>query len=145
MNYYAIYRTSPDDELTHWKYIKKVKTSGGNWRYIYDDSINNKYENSNENRYTTTEPYRGKTNTKTNIDYYMDGKRFINKKSSTTSKPVKQEDNSGYKSTAVTVYERGALERSAAKGEEYLYKYIFTKVNKLNAKKTKNKTKAGKK
>lgn len=40
MNHYAIKRTSEKDELTHWKYIKKVKTKNGKWRYIYDKSAN---------------------------------------------------------------------------------------------------------
>lgn len=133
MNYYAVHRTGPDDELTHWKYIRKVKTASG-YRYIYDNSINNRYENGGSKQYTTTEPYRGQTNTKTNVDYYMDGKGFTNTKTSTSSKPVKKKDKSGYKSTTVTIYQRGALERSAAKGEKWVYDNILTKVNKRKAK-----------
>lgn len=31
--------------LQHWKYIKKVKTSSGKWRYIYDESSNKQSAN----------------------------------------------------------------------------------------------------
>ena len=33
-NYYAIHKTKKNDELIHWKYIKRVKKNG-KWRYYY--------------------------------------------------------------------------------------------------------------
>lgn len=36
MEYVAIVKRSEDNELRHWKYIKKVKMPSGNWKYIYD-------------------------------------------------------------------------------------------------------------
>lgn len=35
MPYYAVHRSKPDDELTHWKYIKRIKKNG-KWKYYYD-------------------------------------------------------------------------------------------------------------
>lgn len=35
MNYYAITKSDPSAELTHWKYIKREKVNG-KWRYQYD-------------------------------------------------------------------------------------------------------------
>lgn len=32
-----------ENELVHWKYIKRVKLRNGKWRYIYDDSSLEKY------------------------------------------------------------------------------------------------------
>lgn len=40
------------DELMHHKYIDKVRTRNGNWRYIYDDTYN-KYMDSGEITVTT--------------------------------------------------------------------------------------------
>ena len=36
MEYRAIIKRTSNDELQHWKYIKKVKMPSGNWKYIYD-------------------------------------------------------------------------------------------------------------
>lgn len=36
MEYKAIVKRRSDDELQHWKYIKKVKMPSGKWKYIYD-------------------------------------------------------------------------------------------------------------
>ena len=39
--HYAIKRTGSNNELTHWKYIKKVKKNG-KWKYYYDkESLKN--------------------------------------------------------------------------------------------------------
>ena len=38
-DYYAIHKTKKNDELTHWKYIKKAKING-KWRYYYDTKDN---------------------------------------------------------------------------------------------------------
>lgn len=45
MHYYAVIRRGSEDELTHWKYIKKIKSKNGKTRYIYDRSELAKYEN----------------------------------------------------------------------------------------------------
>ena len=37
MEFYAVRRSDPSDELKHWKYIKREKKNG-KWRYTYDDS-----------------------------------------------------------------------------------------------------------
>ena len=36
MSYKAVVKRKSDDELMHWKYIKKVEGSNGKWRYYYD-------------------------------------------------------------------------------------------------------------
>ena len=33
--YYAVHRGNTNDEIMHWKYIKKIKKNG-KWRYYYD-------------------------------------------------------------------------------------------------------------
>ena len=49
MAYYAVHRTgSYNDELTHWKYIDKIKTESGEWRYIYDKNAKKMYPSMSE-------------------------------------------------------------------------------------------------
>ena len=37
-----------ENELVHWKYIKRVKLGNGKWRYYYDDSSLEKYKNQGD-------------------------------------------------------------------------------------------------
>ena len=50
--YYAVVRSgqNSDDELQHWKYIKRIKDRNGKWRYIYDQSANKSTSLANERR-----------------------------------------------------------------------------------------------
>lgn len=53
MQYYAVHR-SPNDELTHWKYISKKKVKG-KWRYVYDkESAKKKSKNKLVNTFNKT-------------------------------------------------------------------------------------------
>lgn len=36
MEYRGVNKTDPSNELTHWKYVKRVKGKNGKWRYYYD-------------------------------------------------------------------------------------------------------------
>jgi hypothetical protein len=38
MGYYAIVKTKPGEELSHWKYIKKKKLPDGTYKYYYKQS-----------------------------------------------------------------------------------------------------------
>lgn len=47
MTYYAVCRSKPNDELTHWKYIKKKKING-KWRYFYNQAELDEYNKKSE-------------------------------------------------------------------------------------------------
>lgn len=61
-----------NSELKHWKYIKRVKTSKGKWRYYYDKKANTaaKMEDKKKMLYKLSDKfekykYRGRYNTET--------------------------------------------------------------------------------
>ena len=138
--YCGVKRVKPEDELKHWKYIKKERVNG-KWRYYYDDELANKYadgvveQNANE---TVAYNKDGKLDLKskynkvsTNTTRYTDSKRLFSR--TTTDKIVEKGKGllSNTESTkTVVTKERGLLERAAAKGEKWIYNTFLKKKNK---------------
>ena len=117
--YYAVIRSgqNPDDELHHWKYIKRIKKNG-KWKYFYDDSELKKFENE------VTEVRRNRTGGQNTTEYrksdnfFSNTKTFRNDISIGGSKPIK--------STKVTKYQ-GKIDRYYAKGEKIVYDTLLGK------------------
>lgn len=101
MHYYGVSKTEKSNELKHWKYIKKVRVNG-KWRYFYDDSETQKYDNNvTENSQITTK--------------YKNTDRFGDSESVTT-----------YGSNNKTIVKnRGKLSRSIDNGKNWINKKIY--------------------
>ena len=72
--YRIVYRELEDDELMHWKYVKRERVNG-RWRYYYDDSSfkdkKKAYEDAEKNLTTKQLRYLlSKSAVKTNYDLY---------------------------------------------------------------------------
>lgn len=130
-----------NDELKHWKYIKRVKKNG-KWVYYYDNETDSKYANNvSELNATETVALDKKGNLDIVSDYnkvssnrtdYKDTDRLFSKTTvSENVKTVKGLFNEKIKTKdTVITKERGKIERAAAKGEKWLYKKVFKKLNK---------------
>lgn len=57
MRCYAIKRTGSNNELMHWKYIKKERKNG-KWKYYYDDTKNAPYNNNLSKTEKVTTEYK---------------------------------------------------------------------------------------
>ena len=119
MKYYAVTRKGTGDELTHWKYIKKIKSKNGKTRYIYDRSELAKYENE------VVEKKRNETGGKDTVEYkksdsfFREGTETFENTASFVyngSKPIT--------SRRVTKYQ-GKLDRYYAKGEKFIYDNFY--------------------
>lgn len=111
MNYYAVHRSSnPNDELKHWKYIKKIKR-GGKWRYFYDQEDLINFEN---NAKTTSIDDKGIT---TDTEYKKTNKLFGGK--------TKVSFSSGGVTTNRVTYRQGKIDRAIAKGERKVYETFY--------------------
>lgn len=122
------YYTTTSDELYHWKYIDRVKTSSGKWKYIYDQTELNRFDRGEERISrgarkagpNAIETYEGKTiykktnnllgGTKTSGKYSLDG-GFGNKNTTTPQRHY----------TEVKIKEQGKLDRAQAKAEKWVY------------------------
>lgn len=133
--YYAVVRTGSNDELKHWKYIKKKKVNG-KWRYFYDQGEVDKYKNQQKQQYTTKD---GTFVTK----QYKDSNKLMSLKTSlkTSGSYYTSNGTTGGFSNHEVTYERGKIDRTIdkarAKGEKYIYDNFLNKKNKK--KKTKSK------
>ncbi len=123
---YIITREIPDDELYHWKYIKKVKTKSGKWRYYYDQQLDSRYKYNNKYHVPDKRNKNGDTNYD-KTEEWKDVDRLSGSKTTfITSGGAFFPGSKGYHYEHVT-YERGALGRLQAKGEKWIYNNILKK------------------
>lgn len=124
MEYYAIHRSNPDDELTHWKYIKKKKING-KWRYFYDKSELDKFNKGYEK--TTVKNLKNGDDIKITKKYKKTNDLFSGQSVSTF-----RVSSHGTTSTHKKItYKQGSLSRLKAKGEKFIYdKFLKNKVTK---------------
>lgn len=123
MEYYAI-RTG-SDELTHWKYIKKVQKPNGKWRYIYDRSELEKYNKGLTTESQSIEDGGVKRTVRTT---YGKTKSLFDGESRTEFSSMFS-DGSGSK-TVITKKYQGKLSRVQAKGEKWVFDKFLKKKNK---------------
>lgn len=115
MNELYVIRTVDDEHsLQHWKYIKKVKTSGGKWRYIYDDSWNKKYDKG------VTDTYRsgGKI---TKVSYKNTNDLFDSRSTVKLGRDYQH-----------VTFSHGKISQAWVKGEKFIYDNILSKRRKVN-------------
>lgn len=117
MNELYSIRMTGDNSLQHWKYIKKVKTSNGKWRYIYDDSELKKYENNRSNNFD-------RDNTHYTVEYKQTNDLLSGR---TTMSTYGRSYDSKY-----IVNEQGKIDRWHAKGEKFIYKSIYSHLGSSN-------------
>lgn len=120
--YYAVHRGNTNDEIMHWKYIKKIKKNG-KWRYYYDTSELDKYKNNEV-----------ETKEKGNKTYVTEYKQAHDKIFDSTSTIT---TNIGGSQTQYKTLQQGELSRLAAKGEKVIYDN-FMKKNSFGDKLVKN-------
>lgn len=116
---YAINRTDSNKELTHWKYIKRVKGRNGKWRYYYNNYDNEKY-NKQVETYTVEERTTSdgeKVNTKVRTAYEDSNDMFTE-----TDTIVTQNGKYEY-----NIIRRGKLDRFIAKAEKWVFDKFLTK------------------
>lgn len=122
MQYYAVYKTDPTDEIKHWKYIKKIKV-GGKWRYFYDQADVDKYKNQLEKK-------SGDHTTR-----YTEGNDLLSSKYK-VSNMFTFDDKTGttkyYKDS--TTYVRGKIERAIDTAIAKIEKKVFNNVYSEKAK-----------
>lgn len=121
MAYKAVVVRRSDDELMHWKYIKKKKVNG-EWRYYYDKSELTKYDNGAVDR-VVNETAKGKEARET--QYKQTDDLFDN------TSTIKLRSNFGGKSYEdnITVKSQGSLSRSIAKAEKWVFDKVYSKKN----------------
>ena len=129
MNYYAIHRSNLDDELQHWKYIKKI-VKNGKAHYIYDTSELNKYNNGFK------QESRNKTGGMNTVVYKKSDRLFDNTSTTKTSlidsnpRRVNEKSPKPINSKTTTHYQ-GKLSRAQAKGEKWVYDTFYKKNSKV--------------
>ena len=121
MKYYAVTRKGTGDELTHWKYIKKIKSKNGKTRYIYDRSELDKYENE------VVEEKKNETGGTDTVEYKKSDSLFgEGTRTFTNTTSFLYADSKPITSTKVTKYQ-GKLDRYYAKGEKFIYDNFYGK------------------
>lgn len=119
-----------NDDLMHWKYIKKKKGKNGKWIYYYNDTDLKRYERSGyDDRLssTTTAKYQnGKT--VVSKDYY----RKTNDLFGGTTRMTTIGEGKNVIERKTNYHEQGKVDRLIAKGEKFLFYKIFSKLNKRN-------------
>lgn len=143
MEYKAIVKRKSDDELQHWKYIKRVKGKNGKWQYYYDTAN------------TDLQKYKNKliTNSSENIGNHTFEKRtewkqhdglFDKTEKSDWVKVGWNNDNSHNQYYQIETNYQGKLSRAAAKGEKWIFDNLISNDKKApsqrNKKKNNNKT-----
>lgn len=113
-HYYAVQRSGLDDELQHFKYIKRVKGKNGKWRYYYDTTKDSMYKTGAK---VTMKSSKGGQETKN----YGESNSLFGSKTTLSFK-----DNNGSLNTS-SDYKRGALERAQAKAEKWLFDKVFSR------------------
>lgn len=119
-----------NDDLMHWKYIKKKKGKNGKWIYYYNDTDLKRYERSGyDDRLssTTTAKYQnGKT--VVSKDYY----RKTNDLFGGTTRTTTVSGGKNVVERKTNYHEQGKVDRLIAKGEKFLFDKIFSKLNQRN-------------
>lgn len=110
--YYAVVKTGSEDELRHWKYIKKKKVNG-KWKYFYDKSELDKFKKGSQETTRKKGKYGNETVT---ITTYRKG--LFTKESKTT-----REAKNGRKKTTTKFIDKqlGVADRLIAKGEKFIF------------------------
>lgn len=113
-----------DDELMHWKYIKKIRKNG-KWHYFYDDSELKKYENN----FTTTTVMQDDSDMerRTTTKYRQSNNLLSNRTQSTSSGSI----GNGRRVTRYEISEitetQGKIDRAYAKAERFVYDKVYGK------------------
>lgn len=121
MEYKAVVKRKDDDELQHWKYIKRVKGKNGKWQYIYDEGELNMYKNNAE---TGMVSQRDGVKKKVTNEYKMSDELFDRHLKVTTIYGDKKHTSEHNE------YSMGKLSRARAKGEKWLFDNIFNRKKK---------------
>lgn len=135
--YYAITRSDSNDELQHWKYIKRVKGKDGKYKYYYDlDQELTKYKNG------TTIVESSPTGTRKTT--YKQTNDWLDSKTEAKVDTFTFDANSG---TTVKVskgdvtYSQGKISRAIAKGEKWIFDNLISDKKKAPSQRNKKKTK----
>lgn len=115
-HYYAIHRTGSDDELQHWKYIKRIKVKG-KWRYFYDKEELEKFEKGYGK---TIEKKDRNGNIKNITTVYEKTNDLFGGKVSVKRSGVNMYSGKNW-TNIHTVKQQGKIDRLIAKGEKYIF------------------------
>lgn len=142
MEYRGVVVSKKNNELKHWKYIKKVKV-GGKWRYFYDDRELKKFEKgvTDVKKHTVYDKNGNATNYETETEYKRSNKIFDENGPTIRVSGSTFISGNSFESTHTTKTQ-GKLSRAIAKGEKYIYD---TFLDKRDKKVSKNNTDSGKK
>ena len=137
-HYYAVHRSGNNDELKHWKYIKKIKGPNGKWRYFYDTTELTKYRD--ENRVGTYDKDGTKTTTT-----YKDTNNLLSSRTTYSNDASMYANGKTYRfKSKKVVNERGKIDRAIdntqAKAEKYIYNKFYKNRKSGSLRKTSKKT-----
>ena len=132
--YYAVVRTGSNDELQHWKYIKKKKVNG-KWRYYYDKSQLDKFKYGDKETKVTRkgESYTTYGTLTKTTKTYKKSKSLFDKKSIKEERPHNPKRSLGRTWSVVNKkveYKQGKLSRLQAKAEKWVYNTFIKQKNK---------------
>lgn len=140
--YYAITRSADtDDELKHFKYIKRVKMPSGKWKYIYDaDQKLTKYKNGFSTTQTSND---GKTELDKITEYKQTDDLFdgTSRWSFETGPYFKGDQRHREEHTT---HKQGKISRAIAKGEKWIFDNLISSSKKTAPQKNKKKNVADK-
>nr|DAO53502.1 MAG TPA: Papain fold toxin 1, glutamine deamidase [Caudoviricetes sp.] len=115
-HYYAVTRVGLEDELQHWKYIKKIKVKG-KWKYFYDKEELERFEKGYEK---TTEKKDKNGNTETVTTVYKKTNDLFGGKTSVQKDGVNMYSGKKWKITSIEK-SQGKVDRLIAKGEKFIF------------------------
>lgn len=114
--YYAVVRTGSENELQHWKYIKRIKVKG-KWRYFYDKEELEKFEKG----YGKTIEKKDKNGNVENVTtVYEKTNDLFGDKTVFKSEGVNMYSGKKWTNTHITK-QQGKVDRLIAKGEKFIY------------------------
>ena len=128
MEYRAIVKRTDDDELQHWKYIKKVKMPSGKWKYIYDPA-QELTQFKNGTKITGKIKLEGKSSPDATINYKQSDD--LNGRIDWSYKFYPELGNL-YDDVNVTLTQ-GKIGRAVAKGEKWIFDNLISDKNKTAA------------
>lgn len=106
---------STNNELKHWKYIKREKGKNGKWQYYYDKTELNRFKN--KSTVTSVEYPKGKIALEERTTKYKKSNDFFDSQKTTHPLP-------GFTNT---ILYQGKLSRVQAKGEKWIYDNFLKK------------------
>lgn len=115
MNEFYSIRMTGEPSLQHWKYIKRIRSRKGKYRYYYDDSWQKKYDKG------VTDVYKSKDGT-TKISYTNSNDLFDSK---SVTKLGRHSQN--------IVLRRGKLSRAQINGERFIFNRFYSKKNRFSS------------